>query len=363
MREIKVIELFAGIGAYSKALKRLKIPHKVVSAIEYDEKTTKYYNLIHNTNFKPIDITQVDEKELPDCDIICYSPPCQAFSIAGKQLGFEDKRGILFFDALRIIKEKQPLITIMENVKGLTQKKFKNEFAEMLKSLEEAGYKNYWKVINSKDYDIPQNRERVYIVSIRNDKSKIYEFPEPIPLTLTLRDILLPDVEPPILHNIYGGFKEKKPRIFNDYSPTIRTAKGGGHIPSVRISNVEEKIDKIIKNIDINKLEKSREIIKLGNINPSGKGMGGCVYSDLGISPTITLNKGEGHKILIVNGEEFKMRSLEPLECFRLQGFDDKDWFILEQNGISKTMGYQLAGNTITINVLEAIFKKLFNKA
>lgn len=324
MNNKKVIELFAGLGAYSKALTRLNINHKVVVAIEFDDKTIHSYNLLHNTNYEPVDITTLDEKSLPDCDVICYSPPCQAFSVAGKQLGFDDKRGILFFDALRIIKEKKPKYCIMENVKGLTQKKFKEEFKVMLNDLQQVGYKNYWKVLNAKDYGIPQNRERVFIVSIRNDIEQEFEFPDPIPLKYQLKDILEEDAELPIIHNIYGGFKETQPRVFNDYSPTIRTSAGGGHIPSVYI--VED-------------FYKNREVRAYKNYAP-------------------TLRSGR-KGLKVVNNR--LTRQLTTLEAFRLMGYDDKDYNLLKDT-VSNTQLYKMAGNSIVVNVLEEIFKKLFLK-
>lgn len=121
---------------------------------------------------------------------------CQSFSMAGKQLGFDDERGILFFDALRIIKEKKPKYALMKNVKGLTGKKFHNEFQTMLKKLEETGYNNYWQILNAKDYGIPQNRERVFVVSIRKDVDDYtFEFPEPFDSGLRLKHLLLNNVD------------------------------------------------------------------------------------------------------------------------------------------------------------------------
>ena len=131
-------------------------------------------------------------------DLITYGFPCQDISIAGKQQGFvndsgESTRSGLFFEALRIIKELRPRYAIAENVKALTSAKFKTEFATVLSSLEDAGYNNYWRVLNAKDYGIPQNRERVFIVSIRKDADEgDFQFPDKEPLMLRLRDMLEP---------------------------------------------------------------------------------------------------------------------------------------------------------------------------
>ena len=195
---MKVLSLFSGIGAFEKALDRLNINYELVAFSEIDKYATKSYCAIHGVDesMNLGDITKVDENSLPkDIDLITYGFPCQDISLAGKQKGmFNDDgtqtRSGLFFEALRIIEATKPKIAIAENVKNLTGKKFKEQFELVLKSLEEAGYSNYWKVLNAKDYGIPQNRERVFIISIRKDIDKGYEFPEPFPLQLRLKDML-----------------------------------------------------------------------------------------------------------------------------------------------------------------------------
>ena len=195
---MKVLSLFSGIGAFEKALDRLNIDYELVAFSEIDKYATKSYCAIHGVDesMNLGDITKVDENSLPkDIDLITYGFPCQDIRLAGKQKGmFNDDgtqtRSGLFFEALRIIEATKPKIAIAENVKNLTGKKFKEQFELVLKSLEEAGYSNYWKVLNAKDYGIPQNRERVFIISIRKDIDKGYEFPEPFPLKLRLKDML-----------------------------------------------------------------------------------------------------------------------------------------------------------------------------
>lgn len=174
---IKYLSLFSGIGAFEKALQRLQIPFELIGYCEIDKYASKAYSLIHSVpesmNFG--DITKIDASKLPkDIDLITYGFPCQDISLAGKQKGFEDENGNktrsgLFFDALRIIEGCQPKIAIAENVKNLTSKKFSEQFSIVLNSLEGAGYNNYWKVLNAKDYEVPQNRE-----SIHNQYQKRY---------------------------------------------------------------------------------------------------------------------------------------------------------------------------------------------
>ena len=196
---MKVLSLFSGIGAFEKALDRQGIPYELVGFSEIDKYATKSYCAIHNVDesMNLGDITKIDEKKLPkDIDFACYGFPCQDISLAGKGKGLFNADGTktrsgLFFDALRIIEETQPKVAIAENVKNLTGKKFKLQFEIVLKMLEAAGYNNYWQVLNAKDYGIPQNRERVFIVSIRKDiDTGFFKFPEGFPLELRLKDML-----------------------------------------------------------------------------------------------------------------------------------------------------------------------------
>lgn len=198
---VKLLSLFSGIGAFEKALTNLEIPFKLVAYCEFDKYASKAYSVIHNVpeSMNLGDITKVNETELPtDVDLVTYGFPCQPFSLAGRQEGFEDSkgRGNLFFDALRVIKHCMPKIAIAENVKNLTSDKFKNEFSTVLNCLDNAGYDNYWKVLDAKDYELAQHRERVIVVSIRKDiDTGVFEFPEPVKLLKCLNDYLEQNVE------------------------------------------------------------------------------------------------------------------------------------------------------------------------
>lgn len=200
---MKYLSLFSGIGAFEKALERLNIPFDLVGYCEIDKFASKAYSLLHKIpeSMNLGDITKVNEKQLPqDIDLITYGFPCQDISLAGHQKGLLNEDGSrtrsgLFFDALRIIEHTQPKVAIAENVKNLIGKKFKEQFRVVLNSLEDAGYNNYWKILNAKDYEMPQNRERVFIVSIRKDiDSGIFIFPESVPLVKRLKDLLESDV-------------------------------------------------------------------------------------------------------------------------------------------------------------------------
>lgn len=195
---MKVLSLFSGIGAFEKALDRLEVNYELVNYCEIDKYASKAYAMMHDCDesLNLGDITKIDTTALPnDIDLITYGFPCQDISLAGKQKGFEEDgertRSGLFFEALRIIEDTKPRIAIAENVKNLVSKKFSKEFDIVLSSLEETGYNNYWKILNAKDYGIPQNRERVFIVSIRKDiDNGMFKFPEGFELEFRLKDML-----------------------------------------------------------------------------------------------------------------------------------------------------------------------------
>ena len=195
---MKLFSLFSGIGGPEKALKRLGIEYELVGYSEIDKYASKSYSVVHDEpeikNYW--DITKINEKELPDFDLMTWGFPCQDISIAGKQAGIhEGTRSGLYYDGLRILKEKKPKYSLIENVKALTSKKFKDTFESILNDLEQAGYNNYWQVLDAKDYGIPQHRERVFIVSIRKDIDQEFKFPEKEELKLKLKDLLEEEVE------------------------------------------------------------------------------------------------------------------------------------------------------------------------
>lgn len=201
---IKLLSLFSGIGAFEKALENLGVDYDLVGYCEIDKYASKSYAAVHGVSkaMNLWDVTKIDTSELPkDIDLITYGFPCQDISLAGKQKGFHKGNGTLtrsglFFEALRIIEDTKPKIAIAENVKNLTSKKFSEQFEIVLRSLEEAGYNNYWKVLNAKDYGIPQNRERVFIVSIHKDiDNGLFEFPKPFLLKKRLKDVLEDEVD------------------------------------------------------------------------------------------------------------------------------------------------------------------------
>lgn len=200
---LRVLSLFSGIGAFETALRREGYQFEIVNYCEIDPYASKAYSQIHgiSEDFNLHDVRQINTLLMDNINLMTWGWPCQDISIAGKQRGFTDSDGNrtrsgLFFEGLRILETLQPEYAIAENVKALKGKKFTAEFETVLTSLDKAGYNNYWKVLNAKDYGVPQNRERVFIVSIRKDiDTGAFTFPEKQELKLRVKDLLEPVVD------------------------------------------------------------------------------------------------------------------------------------------------------------------------
>lgn len=195
--KIKVFEAFSGIGTQRMALRNLGIEHEVVAIAEIDKYALKSYEAIHGDCPNLGDISKIETTDIPDHDLFTYSFPCQDISVAGKQKGFEKDSGTrsgLLWECEKVIRTKKPKYLLMENVKNLVSKKFLPGFEEWLTALEELGYSNYYKVLNAKDYGIPQNRKRVFCISILGEHEP-YIFPEKQELTLRLKDVLEDEVD------------------------------------------------------------------------------------------------------------------------------------------------------------------------
>lgn len=193
---IRVLELFAGIGACSKALTNLGIEHEIVDAVEIDKYAIKSFNAIHGTNFEPQDITTWD-KDIK-CDLIMHGSPCQDFSVAGKGAGGDKDSGTrssLMYETLRIVEKLKPKYVIWENVKNLLGKKHRHNFDAYIKAMYDLGYNSFYKVLNAKDYGVPQNRERVFTVSVAAGYPGDFKWPEPVELKKRLKGVLEDSVD------------------------------------------------------------------------------------------------------------------------------------------------------------------------
>lgn len=196
MNEIKVLELFGGIGAIRKAFERQNIPHKVVDYVEIDKYAVASYNAMFGEHFEVQDITNWD-KDI-EVDFIMHGSPCQDFSVAGINQGGNEGTGTrssLMWETVRIVKKLKPKYILWENVRNVIGKKHKHNFDKYINTLNELGYTSYYQVLNAKDYGIPQNRERVFTLSIRNDVDNVFLFPQKEELKVKLKDMLEDDVD------------------------------------------------------------------------------------------------------------------------------------------------------------------------
>ncbi|EHU8364228.1 DNA (cytosine-5-)-methyltransferase [Listeria monocytogenes] len=312
---MKFLDLFAGIGGFRLGMERAG--HKCVGYVEIDKFARRSYEAIHDTEgeWTREDITKVTDDEWRTLrgtvDIICGGFPCQSFSIAGKRLGFEETRGTLFFEIARAAKQIQPRYLFLENVKGLLSHNKGETFATILTTLHELGYDAEWQILNSKDFGVPQNRERVFIIGhlrgaggreifplteaprtvdecgvIANTLTTRYPYSqregtyietarknEQVMPTVTLTDRDRHGII--VLGELEGTGREQSNRIYSEkgLAPTLATMQGGGREPKIAI---------------------------VGNVNPSKRGMNGEVYSSEGLAPTLTTNKGEGQKVAII---------------------------------------------------------------
>lgn len=287
---LKVLSLFSGIGAFEKALQNLNVEIDLVGFCEIDKYAAKSYTAIHNVSetMNLGDITKVDENALPkDIDLITYGFPCQDISIAGKQKGLIDEDGTqtrsgLFFEAMRIIEATKPKIAIAENVKNLVGKKLNAQFQVVLASLESAGYNNYWKVLNAKDYGVPQNRERVFIVSIRKDiDTGLFEFPKPFPLEKRLKDFLEDEVD-----EKYYLSEKMVTYLERLKHECAANGNGFGYQPTDG--------EGVAKTIQAKAQVRSTDtLIQIGQLYPnSGNPQAGRIYDAEGISPTMDTCSG-----------------------------------------------------------------------
>lgn len=321
---MKLLSLFSGIGAFEKSLTNIGVDCELVGFSEIDKWAIESYCAIHGIDkgLNLGDISEIKDGELPsEVDIITYGFPCQDISIAGNQQGItNDTRSGLLYEAERIIEYTKPKYAIAENVKNLVGKRHKKEFDEMLERLDSYGYNNYWQVLNAKDYGIPQNRERVFIISIRKDVDKgTFGFPCASGITVKLQDVL-----------------EEKVSQKYTISDTLWT----GH------------------------QKRKREHKKRGN------GFGYSLFNrDSAYTSTLSARYYKDGSEALIEQKNKNPRKLNPLECWRLMGFDDIDYWkarkrleVIFYNGKdrSDSQMYKQAGNSIVVNVLEEIFKGLF---
>ncbi len=318
----KSIDLFAGIGGIRLGFEQaFKNNINTVFVSEYDQKAVQTYKANYLDEFEIAgDITQISESDIPAHDILLAGFPCQAFSLAGKRLGFDDVRGTLFFDVARIIDFHKPKIVFCENVKNLLNHDKGRTFTTIKKVLEDLGYTVFYKILNSKDYGVPQNRERIYIVAIRNDiYNADFQFPQGIKSSSTISDILEEEEVSPkyYLSDTYLASLERHKKRHAD--------KGNGFGYEIR------ELDSIAGAIVCGGMGRERNLIiddRLTNFTP------------------VTNIKGK------INNKY--VRKMTPREWARLQGFPDS--YIMP---VADTHLYKQFGNSVTVPVIKAIAEEI----
>lgn len=339
------LDLFAGIGGFRLGMERAG--HKCVGYCEIDKYARLSYNAIHNTegeiDYK--DITEVTNEEFRKLrgkvDVICGGFPCQAFSIAGNQLGFEDARGTLFYEIARAAEQVKPRYLFLENVRNLLSHDKGKTFARMLKILDELGYDAEWQVLNSKNFGVPQNRERVFIIAHLRGERTYRVFP------IRGKDEKFnTDGEINQVGNIgksdnFGG-NPQVTRVYdiNGISPTLNTMQGGGREPKILVREATKQGYAVADVGD-----------SINFSHPNSKTRRGRVGKN--IANTLLTSDEQGVVL-----SDYKIRKLTPRECWRLQGFPD--WAFDKAQAVnSNSQLYKQAGNSVTVNVIEEIAKRL----
>lgn len=387
MQKIKVIELFAGVGSQAMALRNIGINYEVIGISEIDKFAYKSYEAIHGKVKNFGDITKINK--LPYCDLLTYSFPCQDLSIAGHQKGInKDTRSGLLLEVERLLlkaKENRtlPKYLLLENVKNLVGKKFIKDFERWLSFLNNLGYYSNWEMLNAKDYGIPQNRERVFVVSSLENMH--YNFPKPVELKSKMKDLLEEKVD----DKYY--LSEKYLKCFSDMKNRNGFTRGERFNPR----KLEECNTAFAITTRAGARATDNYIIQLGNLKNTesfgGNPQTGRVYSPDGISPCLNTMQGGGLEPKILQkahgfnkggikenivpaltksswqennflSDNTRIRKLTPLECWRLMGFRDMDYYAAKSVGISDAQLYKQAENSIVVTVLEAIFRNLFFK-
>ena len=350
---------FSGIGSPESALKRLGLDIDEVFACEIDKFARASFNELHNPTTMYEDITTRNHSEVPQLDLYVAGFPCQSFSLAGKRGGFEDTRGTLFFNVAEFIKENQPKCFVLENVKGLLSHDNGRTYQTItdvltngggtlngqigLDSIDNGlGYHVYAQVLNSKDYGIPQNRERIFIVGFKEFRE--LRFPKKMELKLRLKDLLEKEVDEKyyLSDKKIAFLKRAEGTTFNINKDLLKKELND---LSRTITSSYYKAGRTEQYISHSLYPRSSKTGKGGSGHLSkADGTSYCV--DTGCSQGVEVNK--------------RIRRLTPLECWRLQGYTDEQ-FNKAQKVNSDTQLYKQAGNSITVNVMVELFKKIYD--
>lgn len=430
---IRIFEAFAGVGAQKMALRNIDIEHESVGIAEVNEPAILSYAVIHsdvdfvetvsvdemqkymerlniplNDKGKRVmlkgerlvnlykasvashnygDISSVSCEDLPDMDLFTYSFPCQSVSFAGLGNGLAKDSGTrssLLWECERVIEAKRPPYLLMENVKALISKKHKPDFDKWRDLVEELGYNNYWAVLNAKDFGIPQNRERVFMVSIRKDIDQTFVFPEKIKLTKTVQDLL----EFKVSEDMYFARDKVDVLVLSDkvLEERLRSrtldrnlllliaASRGRYVDNPKLRQVglptKQHLEINFKGLSntLTSVQKDNYVVEhvdnyVGiDAHPFSKKLEYTSFKNRDVISCLLATDYKSPKAVAFQlSDQLRIRKLLPLECWRLMGFTDED-FKKAESVVSNTQLYKQAGNSIVVPVLEAIFGAMFVK-
>ncbi|MDW4327777.1 DNA (cytosine-5-)-methyltransferase [Staphylococcus saprophyticus] len=409
------IDICSGIGGFRSALEMNG--HNCLAFAEIDKYAKQSYRAIYDTEGEDEldDITAITDEHFRlyrgQCDIITGGFPCQAFSIAGNRRGFDDTRGTIFFHIARAIKEIQPSYVLLENVKGLFSHDKGRTFGTIIQALDELGYVTEWGLFNSKYWGVPQNRERVYILVTRKDKFKgpvLFDLlKQQTEVTTRLIDVLEDEVDEkyylseektkkltininvqmdnekstvPVLTPDRLNKRQNGRRFKEDGEPMFTLTSQDRHGIAVREATKQgyalaEQGDSVNVSYPTSKTRRGRvgkqvaQTLQAGEVNQGvvinplkdkteyGWHFEQAVYDSQGITRTVKANGGSGNIPKTIEG--LRIRKLTPLECWRLQGFTDEQFYKAKDNGVSNSQLYKQAGNSVTVNVVDEIVKCL----
>jgi len=358
---LKIIEFFSGIGAYHQALKELDIEHEVVGISEIDKDAIKAYQILHGNTKVLGDVKKI--KKTPEADLWCYSFPCTDISIAGRMKGMDrdskTSSSLLWeIERLLLACDHLPKYLILENVPTLVGKTYIEHFKEWMKFLEGLGYKNYYQVLNAKDYGVAQNRKRLFMVSIIGDEP--YTFPKKMKSTKKLADYLDEEVDDKYFvspenflyytdmkdrNGFVRGARFRPHRSDAKYAYTLTTGNGNSSfdnfilVPEATKAGLKKA--KVGDGIYINRPHQKRGVVQIDSI------------------PTLKTSAADIGVVVEDEDKLVAIRRLTPKECFRLMGWSSYDFMRLEGK-ISETGLYRLAGNSVVVSVLKAMFRVLF---
>ena len=370
---MKYLSLFSGIGSPESALENLGIKFELFGFSEIDKYAVKSYCAVHGVDesLNLGDITKINVESLPlDIDLITHGSPCQDFSVAGNGKGGDlgsGTRSSLMWNTVTICEHCQPKFVIWENVKNVLSKKHRHNFDKYLEEMDRIGYNNFYQILNAKDYGVPQNRERIFVVSIRKDLKKDFEFPKGFDNGIRLKDILEDEVDEKYYINTERASvlidKLMEAGLFDDekgkhqassvwdkdgLAPTLDTMQGEVwttlYNRGFKVRQATKKGYDIAYPGDSINLEQPNSTTRRGRVGRQ-------------ISNTLTTSCNMA-VVVKEDNMEYRIRKLTPKECWRLMGFKDEQFLKAEQV-CSNSQLYKQAGNSIVVNVMEEIFKNL----